>query len=823
MVPKSLSSSSLPPPSSAPPLTPLPPLPVAGRVTSPISYQQTGFASAQPDPKISLQRARATLFDVWRRYVISALTPQHLPAAGYIEWTLISMASTVRTEIESIEAAEAHAFGVSTTRAGGSRHRRSHSEGRNALDFGDRRDDGESAQWRCRAPSPFSDMLDAEDTDRVVYPRIEQGKEVLCLQSLYLVNVAADEWGVRYAHHPRPDDEVDVFAVEYNGQNDDLLGEHFTIGGDWDDNERLTLELSRMGHHGTPDMYNLPSSIEDSRPRPPDFGFDCSDDGGLADTAFDVSRCPLTPSDVNDDEDSNDNQTHLHTPEDREDLPVGPPVQRPQRPTQHTACSAPQSPLASRVSSSRPRSRNASAQYSNAPSTPVQVSRPPISSTSPASSPTNIDYRDTQVDEFIASRLAYLERICTALDIVRSRAREEGWRLVRATLIGAKNGWSDPETERSLETKAKRRAWSSGIKISAPYSAPHSAPKFWGGSLSTFRSPTRRSGFPSRSIPHVRGPIVPTGLSLGVPVQSSPLAMYAWSADDGQNPSPSKYSILKSVHGMETIEGKRSSRVTFADSVTKLFPVCEDDSEDSFESAQVNAVDFPQEVPLAVSAEELERGLIEGFSENEGDPFGPSRPRTRTTSIYVVPPPSPPSSPVLPMFRCTTPPPCYQAAAGGKVTIATNDEEGRLGASALLLQPLTSLSISSSRPQLTSNPPFVPRPRAVSLPAPRSYSSMNKTRRTSFNHKDEHCKDLSRVYALPPPEGPLVISATPAPHEQYPRYAHVHSPIPASKKSMNASILGRAGKEVVFEQAGSEFTVGIEVALGRAEEGRVVW
>ena len=68
-----------------------------------------------------------------------------------------------------------------------------------------------------------------------------------------------------------------------------------------------------------------------------------------------------------------------------------------------------------------------------------------------------------------------------------------------------------------------------------------------------------------------------------------------------------------------------------------------------------------------------------------------------------------------------------------------------------------------------------------------------------------------------------MISAVPAPHEQYPRYAHVPLPVPAGKKSVNASILARTGKEVVFEQAGSEFTVGIEVALGRAEEGRVVW
>lgn len=832
MVPKSLSLSLPPRLSSAPPRAPLPPLPVAGSVTSPISPQQTSAPSAQPDPEVFRRRARATLVDVWRLYVISALSPQHLPAAGYAEWILIAMASKARAEIESIETAGSHRFGVSSTRAGGSGHKRTQSEGRNAFDFGNRMDDCESEQWHCRAPSPFPDMLSAEDTDRVVYPRREHGKEVLYLQSLHSTDVAADEWGVRYIHHPTSSDEANVFSVGYNGHNDSLLGEHFTVGDDWDDNERLTLELSRTGRHVTPGMYNPSSSFDDRHLHPADFGLDCSgdDDSGLANTAFDVSRCPLIPSDVNDDEESDDSQTSVRTPEDGEDLPRIPPSQKLQGSPQHATCFAPQPPLVSRVSSSRPRSRNASAQYSNVLSTSDQALYLP---TFTPSSAHNFDCRDTQADELITSHIAYLERICTALEIVRSRAREEGWSLVRTTSSGAKNGWSDAGTERSLEIRAKRRAWSSGIKISAPYSTSYSARKVWDGGFSALRSSMRLPGATSRStgILQVRGPIVPTGLSLGIPVRSSPLAMYAWGAEDGHKSTPRKYGILNSVHSTETIEGKRSSRVSFADSVTKLFPVCED-NEDSFEPIQVDAVGFPQVVPLAVSAEEPGCGFSEGLAEKEDDPFYfcPSWPRKRTTSMYVVSPtPSTPSSPVLPMFRCSSPSPYDQAAVSGDVPAGGNDKEGRLDASALLLQPLSSLSICSSpqspssRPPLTSNPLFVPRPRAVSLPTPGSYFNTNKTRRTSFNHKDEPCEDLSRVYASPPPEGPLVVSATPGPHEQHPRYAHVYSPIPAGKNSINASIFGRTGKEVVFEQAGSEFTVGIEVALGRAEEGRVVW
>ncbi|KAF8452637.1 hypothetical protein L210DRAFT_3639122 [Boletus edulis BED1] len=799
LVPKSLSSLHRPP-SSAPPPAPLPPFPVSSRVSSPVSPQQSTLVPEHPDHL--RRRARATLADVWRRHVISAVAPQHLPAAGYVEWILIVMASKVRAEIESLEAANSH-----SARAGGNRHRRTQSDGRKALDFGDRIDDCGPEQWRCRAPSPFPGMFNSEDIDRVVYPRREQ----------------ADEWGVRFLHHSNSIDEADVFAVEYSGHNDSLLGEHFTVGDDWDDTERLTFELTRLGHHSVPGFDDRLSGL--GYLHPGDFRLDYSDDdgSGLADTAFDVSRCPLTPTDVNDDEQSDDSQISLRTPEDGEDLPLALPARIPQGTTRDETCSASRPPSVSRVGSSRPRSRNASAQYSNAPSPPAQAL--------PSSIAHHSDYRNSQADELFASHLEMLDRICAALELVRSRARQEGWRIVRATSIGTSNEWMDAETERSLEIKAKRRAWSSGIKISAPYSTPRAALRVWDGSSLTSRPPMRPPGLASsKGISQVHGPIVPTGLSLGIPVRSSPLALYSWAADDGR-PTRSKYGILNSGHCMETIKGKRTSRVTFADNITKLFPVCEDDGEDLFEPVQVNAVGFPQVVPVSVTAEEPGCSLIEGPAGREDDPFYfcPSRPRTRTQSMHMISPaPSASSSPVIPIFRPSTPPPSYQAVVRGDVSVAGNNEEGPLDASALLLQPLSSLSISSPQPAsreppLVSNPPLVPRPRAVSLPTPRFYPNMHKARRTSFHHKDEHCEDLSQAYASPPPEGPLVVSATPAPHEQYPRYAHVYSPISASKRSMNATILERTGKEVVFEQAGSEFTVGIEVALGRAEEGRVVW
>lgn len=830
LVPKSLSSSaSASPPPSAPPPTPLPPLPTPGRVTPLISPQRTSIASAEPDPDLLRKRARATLANVWRSYVIPALSPQHLPAAGYAEWTLVAIAGKVHAEIASIktEKLRSRGFRVSGKKTGGSGHRRIQSEGRNAIDFGDRSDDNVSE--RCRAPSPFPGMFDAEDIDRVVYPRRHQGNNLNLRISRMSTepSIAADEWGVQYADHRRSLDEADVFGAEFNGHNDSLLGEHFAFGDDWDDNERLTFDLGRAGHHGT--GIGIHSSSFGDGHLHPDFGLDWSDDDGsrLTDMTFDMSRTPLVPSDINDDEESDDGQVSLRTPEEGEELPLAAPAH-----ILRESAHSPQPSSVSRVTSSRPRSRNAPAQSSCTFATLGQTSHPTPSVDDAIS-------RDAQVDEVVYLRCDYLERIYAALEIVRSRAREEGWRLVRATMIGAQNGWMDPEAERSLEIKAKRRAWSAGIKIYAPYSSTsHSAPKMWDGSFSAYRSPMSPPGLPSspRGIPQVPGPIVPTGLSLGIPVQSSPLAMCAWGVEGEQTPTSGRYGVLSSVRSMETIERKRSSRVTFADSVTKLFPVCEDDSEDSFESVQVNAVGFPQAVPSPVSADEP--AIAEVPADNEDDPFCvcPSRPRTRTTSMYMIAPtPSSPSSTTLPMFRPSTPPPSYQATVGGNVSAVMKDDEGKLDASALLLQPLSSLSISplpellSPRSLHTPNSTFVQRPRAVSLPTtgpgPNPSSGTTKTRRTSLHHKDkeERYEDLSRAYASPPPDGPFMVSATPAPHEQYPRYAHVYSPVPVSKKSIKASLSGRTGKEVVFEQDGSEFTVGIEVALGRAEEGRVVW
>ncbi|KIJ64792.1 hypothetical protein HYDPIDRAFT_39992 [Hydnomerulius pinastri MD-312] len=862
LVPKSLSSPPPPPPSpnapTPPPPSPLPPIPVitTTRITSPPASPQQScfFSSSQTDPRTLRKRARATLIDAWRLHVITALTPQHAPPAGYIEWTLIAMANKIRTEIQSIEVASSHRSEHAHSGAAGNKHRKTRSEGRNALDFGDR-GDAEERYWR--APSPFPGQMNGEDTDdRVVYPRRDQ----------------ADEWGVRRPQPTGSSDDLDAYAFEFNGHNDSLMGEKLAFGqdtdafgDDWDDDDRYTFDFGGMGRQHTLSIDSRAAGFDDRHLHfNEDFGSDYSDEDGnrLADTAFDASS-PMAPSDVNDGEDSDDSQTSLRTPEEGDELPlVTPPMaQGSSQPVVRF-----EQPVA-RVASSRPRPRYTSSSSSSAPLTPSPLStsepahpsstpptnprpsRPTISSTPPRLPKSHYRNRDSHVDELIASRIAFLERIRNALDLVRTRSREEGWRIIRATAIGAPTGWMDTEGEQMLEIRAKRRAWSAGIKIAAPYvSQAHSYPtsssggRVWDGSVSKLNSPMRPPGLasPKRPAP-VRGPIVPTGLSLGKPTRSSPLAMYVWGADDEPSPAPSKYGALSPRRSStETMLGRRPSRIFFPESPTKLFPVCEEDSEDLFETVQVSAVGFPQvepaPSPTAPSGKpglDIEKGVVEVSEDGEDDPFyfSPFRMRTRTTSMYVhSTTSSASSSPVLPMFRPRTPPPSYQAAIGEGQAGGAETEEGKLDASALLFQPLSTFHISSlppqlppTRPPLTSNPPFVSRPRSVSLPTPKLGTGVNKTRRTSHHHKDEHCEDLSQAYAAPPPEGPLIVSAAPAPHEQYPRYAHVQSPTPANSKGVSVGVLGGTGREVVFEQAGKEFTLGLEVALGRAEEGRAVW
>ena len=58
------------------------------------------------------------------------------------------------------------------------------------------------------------------------------------------------------------------------------------------------------------------------------------------------------------------------------------------------------------------------------------------------------------------------------MNLVRLRTQEEGWRLVHATcasVFGAPTGWTESDDDQALGMKAKRRAWSSGVKVAAPY------------------------------------------------------------------------------------------------------------------------------------------------------------------------------------------------------------------------------------------------------------------------------------------------------------------------------------------------------------------
>ncbi|KAI5994158.1 hypothetical protein EDD15DRAFT_2529788, partial [Pisolithus albus] len=261
---------------------------------------------------------------------------------------------------------------------------------------------------------------------------------------------------------------------------------------------------------------------------------------------------------------------------------------------------------ATRTSSSRPRSRRPPPETAAQrmphvplkpqPKTPYSrpaAHRPSIAAWSPKARPRT---QGLTTDEFVAMRLDYLRRVYDALNLVHVRSQEEGWRIVRASVFGGPTSWTEGDADRALETKAMRRAWSSGLKIAAPYmcatyrvtSPPTFVPdsrsecfsgsRVWDGKLEHSDPPSDNYGRNSLPLrppglsalpPKIRGPVVPTGLSLGKPLRSSPLALYVWTAWD-----------LEFRHGMSCVSFPESPTRTIPVNPTRLFPVYEDSEEE---------------------------------------------------------------------------------------------------------------------------------------------------------------------------------------------------------------------------------------------------
>ncbi|KAL4067416.1 hypothetical protein V8B97DRAFT_2009148 [Scleroderma yunnanense] len=828
LVPKALSSPPRPSSpknvSTEPPQSPLPPLPgITVRVESPSPpLQQLFFPPTQKQIRFLRTRARATLLDAWRLHILSAFTP-HMPPAGYIEWVLQSLAVKAHSELQELQ-------NRSSSRQDPmwrARHGRSRSEGRNALDLGERND--VERRWRSPPPPPLSSPFNSEDgEDRVVYPRRDQ----------------ANEWGVRI--RSQSPDELDAYTFELRCGNQSLIDESFSMwdaqhdlyGDIWDEEDRFTFDMTSPGPYCMSDMNGSTTIGDESHVHfRDDFGSDCSheDPHKLVDAAFHFSP-PVAPSDVNEDDDSDESQPSPRTPEDDEELPLAVPS-----PVQSGIEAQEQSLFVSRTSSSRPRPRprsfpssepTAPDPLSDAPHFPTAspiTSHPPLTSfVTPiaAWSPkVRFKTKGPSTEQYITERLDYLRRVYSGLNLVRVRAQEEGWRLIRASVFGAPTGWIESDGDRALEMKAKRRAWSSGIKVAARYtgaschtiSPPTPSHGFgleystegrvWDGKISTTpiaahnscntNSPPTRP--PGLCPPHLkpRGPIVPTGLSLGKPMRSSPLSLYVLTADDlelrqGKHGALNLRCVPESLvfekrggPGTSFVSFPESPTRTVPESPTRLFPVCEEDGEDEWESeavclvvssttefdhSQTFTTTFDATSPesnvgsketISVSVVEVLEDAASAINTSEDVSLSsPVRMRTRTTSMYS--PSTSSTSPTLPIFRPLTPPPSYRAAVGSEFgdvgasptgdTATAQTEECKLDASSILLRPLSGLSISSApstpvtalmhhqqpcRPSLTSNAAYVPhsrsqsrsgpqqprtRPRSVSLPAAFSLS-----------------------------------------------------------------------------------------------------
>jgi len=801
--------------------------------------QQVFFPPSQKRIRFLRTRARATLLDAWRLHILSALT-LHTPPAGYLEWVLQSLAVKAHAELQELQNRS-----PKENLLWKAKHGRSRSEGRNALDLGERSD------MERRLRSPLSIPFTSEDgEDRVVYPRRDQGKYPLAAypDPWTQQSALANEWGVRI--RSQSPDELDAYTFELPCGNQSLIGESFSIwdghydpyGDLWDDDDRFTFDMASPGSHCVSGMNGFMTIVDGPHVHfQDDWGSDFGDEDPhrLVDTTFHFNA-PVAPSDVNEDDDSDESQPSPRTPEDGEEIPLSVPSSvQPEIQVQKEPL------LVSRTSSSRPRPRS----FPSSDPPPdhllngqIQVQCPSVS---PASHPpltssvTPVTARSPKVrfrskgstQEYITERLDYLQRIYSGLNLVRLRAQEEGWRLIRASVFGAPTGWTEDDGDRALEMKAKRRAWSSGVKVAAPYisaSCLNISPptlghdpgpkdstggRVWDGRIPPTPTPIAGQNNldtnsppiwpPGLCLPRLmpRGPIVPTGLSLGKPLRSSPLSLYALTVHDLEL-RQGKYGVLNLKRvpeslvfekrigpGMSFVSFPESPTRTMPESPTWLFPVCEEDGEDDWESESVcsssmTRLDHSQTLTPTVDATSTE-GNVE--SEAKGtitsevlDGTGedvtlssPVRLRTRTTSMYS--PSTPSASPALPMFRPLTPPPSYQTAVGGEFggigadpagdIAITQTEEGKFDSSSILLRPLSKLSISSApstpisagmheqqphRPPLTSNPSYVPqssrsrsrsgqqnprrRPRSISLPAafslsllaPPSLSSTNK-------------------------------------------------------------------------------------------------
>jgi len=645
----------------------------------------------------------------------------------------------------------------------------------------------------------------------------------------------ANEWNIRHVRNSSSGDELDSYAFEFNEENDSILRESFGFGADvygdeWDGDDHLAFD--EFGALGSDTEFAFDNG---------QLGFDEDLDNGEDKDYLTNEAFTATPSDPNEEDDSDESQLSLRTPEDGESPALPLPVTS-SGSFENGTCFQYRShsdagPTAiSKATSSRPKTRPPQLSY-RSPQSPQK----PCSSFSPPRTPKRKAFPN--LEEMLTTRVDLLSRIRSALTLARARAHEERWGAIRSqNPFGC--GLLDPDSERLLETRARRRAWSAGIRISAA-STPGFSP--WNESVSSI-SHFLPHGPPGLTPPvtQVNGPIIPTGLLLGRPARRSPLGMYVRSAEDVANSNATrggKYGGIGLKIGEEMVVPKRPTRVSFLDSPTKLFPVREEgDDEQGSLQASGSKVDFPQSPtsPTSPTSQGNVPLMGDGFcdnggnanaaeDENQDDPFfcSPFQMRARTTSMYGCSQ-SALSSQVLPMFRPRTPPPSYQVAVGEGDAIAKEEPDtGALDACTLLCQPLSTLRLVSptpTRPPLVPSPPFAPRVRARSLPTGQSGSLSPSLSSAS---KDEDCQDLSRAYAAPPPPAsPITAPPAIASTEPCLTYAHLHPTVPICVKGGVAKgMKGKeiASQEVVFERNGEEYTFGLEVALGRAEEGRPMW
>ncbi|EIW79677.1 hypothetical protein CONPUDRAFT_144878 [Coniophora puteana RWD-64-598 SS2] len=860
------------PPSS--PTTPTTPT----RSSTPSSLSKPAVLPPRPsDPDENMdasalrRRARSTLVDAWRRHVQSAIVSGFseeraqlvsFPNAGYIEWVVRGRMDEVLIQMAQLRT-EGRKFWLEQR----SRHNASAGREREApprlitsaspVDIANKKRsksvrveetkvpprERARAKSRNRIPSPFP--RDADSDDWGIKDGRSGSEEVRAMQSPSPPLTA-------------PDDMADLLTYDFElelpatGEGDDFSHDDYKLevvdpfrlqrSSPRDARKQKLKQRWEIGYTGTCVCLCTEEGA---------CGLVCEDDRECQCGSEDASTsCVDKRSSL----DSSESETSVKTPPDEGN---GVPIPL---------------PLPAHLARAKKAFKRSFSKHgtSSSPRTPGKFCQVKL--------PTHLATRYSMLTGQLSS-------LRNALIVIRIRAEEEAWQIVRPSVVNRYDPlcgecarkqpvtytteFSMTPTLMDLEERARRRAWSNGITMDA-YRVAHR--------IADIRLVTKESGPPkpppgldacgppsydeaiARSPPSLR-PIQPRGIEMGVPIASSPLTCYMWNAedlaaegytldyDDVEDDDARDIGSRFIVEDVAVKRERKSLRRT--SSRPQLFTVCEETASDTetecqLPSSETRTCSSPEREPGEIGAtfattamefphdafdeDDLENGGYLNSSddpihssppppitecrideERDDGPFSSYTPAQNSTSARIHGGSSTPdltslSSPALPVYRPTP------------ITPKSADElPGRLDASALLFQPLSQFA---SEPGSTADDTGAP---ARRVPSTASSGRRDRIHSLPIAFKpSSNAHDLSREYALPPPECSSDDPATAFTTDvaPVPTFPYAHMQVHHKKDGQDRH---RRSEEGSLVPDGDDISLGLDIALGRAEEGQAEW